>query len=178
MGTTMNRISLLFISFATVSLAAQAEPERALGWSDLRVGRPQECANFLEIWGGETDCRKLTAAAKLMADRLQKCAPGDVALNGAMVSIAGFAHPLGFEFKGVREFLLIPLLRRDCRHPPPPLPDQVILVRFEPGIDISADPVRVTGRMRLESTATHLADTAYVLNASRIAPAFLPDVVD
>ena len=111
----------------------------------MRKGRPAACLKLLETHLQDPDCAKQTLMAKIASGRLAECSPGNAALDGVAVRIAGYAHPVDFEFAGVRSFLLAPPLRTDCRHPPPPLPDQVIAVEYEAGIDVSADPVWVEG---------------------------------
>ena len=55
------------------------------------------------------------------------------------------------------------------------LPDQVIDVDFSDGLDINANPVWVTGRLRLAPGKSHLAPFGYVLEAETVTPANLPD---
>ena len=166
------------VSAVSLWLVAPVSAQEALTWVDLRGDRSESCASLFEMWENEPDCAKLTALARLLPDKLRACAPGDAELDGAVVSIAGFVHPLEFEFKGVQDFLLIPRLRQDCRHPPTPLPDQVILVRYEAGVDVSADPIRVEGVLGVQFSETDNADAAYVLEATEVEAAFLPDVVE
>ncbi|WP_368671326.1 DUF3299 domain-containing protein [Marinobacterium sedimentorum] len=53
---------------------------------------------------------------------------------------------------------------------PPPPPNQIIRVRFKEGVAISEiwDVVYVVGMLRTESSSSELADTAYVIDGSRI----------
>lgn len=115
---------------------------------------------------------------QLVTSRFAACAPGNQELDGRDVTIAGYIHPFEMEFRGVTTFLLTPRMRQDCRHPPPPLPDQVIFVEFPEGIDINTDPVWVTGTLRAKSVQNHLAGANYALEAHKIAPAVIPDVPD
>ncbi len=155
--------------------SATADP-RPISWETLRGGRPAECATFLENFFAEPDCAKQSLMLGLLSKKFVQCSPGVAALDGLSVTIAGYAHPLELEFFGVREFLLIPSLRGDCRHPPPPLPDQIVSVEFPFGLDINADPVWVTGVLRVIEGETHLAKMSYSIEAISVAPAFHPDV--
>lgn len=155
--------------------SASADPV-TLSWADLRANRPASCAAFLDNYLNQPKCAQQAGSARLLSRRYEACAPGTEGLDGVSVRIAGYAHPLEFEFRDVKNFLLIPPLRQDCSHPPPPLPDQVIAVDFPDGLDVSADPVWVTGVLRLQQSKTHLATTAYTLQAIEVTTANVPDV--
>lgn len=154
---------------------AQAEP-KTIDWADLRQDRPATCAQFLADYLRQPDCAQQVLVSRLVPQRLMACTPGVAALEGQRITIAGYAHPLEFEFRDVQAFLLSPALRGDCRHPPPPLPDQVVSVHFPKGTDINADPVWVTGRLQIELTENAMAPSRYVLRAEDVRPAFIPDV--
>lgn len=172
-GTDIRR----FIALAALlwSGSALADPQKVT-WADLRADRPQSCAAFLENYLGLANCSEQIALTRLLSRRFEICAPGNVSLDGRIVRIAGYAHPLEFEFKNVRKFLLIPPLRRDCRHPPPPLPDQVISVDYPEGIDVTADPVWVTGELRVQLAGNDIAPAGYTLKAVAVVSATIPDV--
>ncbi|WP_420338162.1 DUF3299 domain-containing protein [Roseibium sp.] len=155
--------------------SAQAEP-LTVDWSELRADRPSSCSALLENYLTQPKCTQQAASARLLSRQYEKCAPGSAGLDGKTVRIAGYAHPLEFQFKDVKEFLLIPPLRQDCTHPPPPLPDQVISVRFPDGLDVNADPVWVTGVLRRERAKTHLATANYTLQATSVTQATIPEV--
>jgi len=168
-------IAVALLLSALVPGAVAAEPV-TLSWADLRANRPASCAAFLDNYLNQPKCAQQAGSARLLSRRYEACAPGTEDLDGRSVRIAGYAHPLEFEFRDVKTFLLIPPLRQDCNHPPPPLPDQVIAVDFPDGLDVSADPVWVTGVLRLKQSKTHLATTAYTLQAKTVTPANIPDV--
>jgi hypothetical protein len=155
--------------------SAVAEP-LTVTWSELRADRLSSCAMLLENYLSQRKCSQQAASAHLLSRQYEKCAPGSADLDGKTVRIAGYAHPLEFQFKDVKEFLLIPPLRQDCTHPPPPLPDQVISVRFPDGLDVNADPVWVTGVLRRERAKTHLATANYTLQATSVTQATIPEV--
>lgn len=145
-------------------------------WEDLRAERPETCTGLLDNYLTQPKCQQLAASAQLLSSRYQACAPGTRSLDGQTIRIAGYVHPLEFKFLDVKAFLLIPPLRQDCKHPPPPLPDQVISVTFPEGIDVTADPVWVTGKLKVERSKSHLATTSYTLQADTVTAATIPDV--
>jgi hypothetical protein len=155
--------------------SAVAEP-MTVTWDELRADRLSSCARLLENYLSQRKCSQQAASAHLLSRQYEKCAPGSADLDGKTVRIAGYAHPLEFQFKDVKEFLLIPPLRQDCTHPPPPLPDQVISVQFPDGLDVNADPVWVTGVLRRERAKTHLATAKYTLQATSVTQATIPEV--
>ncbi len=112
----------------------------------------------------------------MLSMQIAECVPGNSKLEGDLVRIAGYAHPLEFEFKDVKSFLLIPPLSQTCRHPTVPLPDQVISVKYPEGVDITADPVWVTGRIFIRQTQSELAPSIYWIEASEVIAANIPDV--
>lgn len=105
------------------------------------------------------------------------CAIADVDPGDRPVRIAGYVHPLEFEFRGVRRFILIPPLPR-CKHPPPPPPNQMILVDSAVGVDVGFDPVFVTGVLSAEPVSTQLGPARYRMQATAVDPAVIPDVVE
>lgn len=163
--------ALFTVGHGTVS----ADP-LTVSWADLRTNRPAHCAAFLDNYRAQSKCKQQAASARLLSSRYEACAPGTSNLDGQTVRIAGYAHPLEFEFRDVKTFLLIPPLRQDCRHPPPPLPDQVISVTFPEGFDVTADPVWVIGTLRHERNKSHLATASYTLTATSVINASIPDV--
>lgn len=163
---------LVGLLFANQGLAEQ----KKLDWGDLREGRPTSCSTFLAPLEDASDCNQQTLVAKLVRSRIAACTPGNSSLDGKQVRIAGYAHPLEVEFKSVRDFLLTPPMRSDCRHPSPPLPDQVVSVSYPRGIDISFDPVWVTGTLTLERTDDENAPASYRLIADEVVPATLKEV--
>lgn len=165
-----------FVLLVTATCQAVADPV-TISWADLQKDRPASCKPLLDNYLKQPKCTQQSAAARLLSSRYEECAPGVNSLDGVAIRIAGYIHPLEFKFKDVKTFLIIPPLRRDCRHPPPPLPDQVVFVDFPDGIDVTADPVWVTGVLRVERSSTHLATANYSLQAETITPATIPDVV-
>jgi len=173
---TSRSILCLWVLWVCCGADVTAAEPVTVTWEDLRADRPDECSTFLKNYLTERKCAQQTASARLFSRRYASCAPGKRALDGKRIKIAGYVHPLEFKFQDVKTFLLIPALRNDCRHPPPPLPDQVILVEYLNGVNVTADPVWVTGTIRLKYGKTHLSATSYVLTGLFVEPAQIPDV--
>jgi hypothetical protein len=98
-------------------------------------------------------------------------APGNPALDGAEVRLAGFVVPLERAGNALREFLLVPYFGA-CIHVPPPPPNQIVLVRYPQGValdDIYA-PLWVSGTLQVEPVSNDLADAAYALDADSVRP--------
>jgi len=166
---------LAVLAGAIIASHALAQDLR-VDWSDLRAGRPESCLSIIAPLEDDTDCDQQTLVSKIMASKIASCTPGNLSLNDRQVQIAGYAHPLEMEFKEVQVFLLTPPLRSDCRHPSPPLPDQVIRVHYPKGIEISFDPVWVSGTLMLERTEHDNAPASYRMEATRVDPATLIEV--
>ena len=73
-------------------------------------------------------------------------------LNGAHISIPGYALPLAYEDEKITEFLLVPWVGA-CIHTPPPPPNQIIFVRAPEGMAYQGHfaPVLLTGRIEAKS---------------------------
>ncbi len=73
-------------------------------------------------------------------------------LNGAHISIPGYALPLAYEDEKITEFLLVPWVGA-CIHTPPPPPNQIIFVRAPEGMAYQGHfvPILLTGRIEAQS---------------------------
>ena len=73
-------------------------------------------------------------------------------LNGAQISIPGYALPLAYEDEKITEFLLVPWVGA-CIHTPPPPPNQIIFVRAPEGMQYQGHfaPVLLKGRIEVKS---------------------------
>ncbi|WP_217359333.1 DUF3299 domain-containing protein [Ruegeria arenilitoris] len=156
-------------------LAVHSEPLE-ISWSDLREGRLVECSEFLEGYLSNPGCLPRDLSDRMLSMQIAECVPGNSNLEGSLVLIAGYAHPVEFEFKDVKSLLLVPKLSQKCRHPTAPLPDQVISVEYPEGVDITADPVWVTGKLFIRQSQSELAPSIYRIKASEIVTATIPDV--
>jgi hypothetical protein len=164
----------LTLALAAILVAAPnttvAEP-RLIGWSDLRPAGDFECAVWHEL------SRSLEICEGVPQDPgYRQCASRTNPVEGA-VTIAGYAHPVEIEFEGVRRFLLMPALV-PCRHPPPPMANQIILVEYPPGLDMSFDPFFVTGTLTAEVSLEVGIQAHYRMQATAVSPATHPDVTD
>lgn len=72
---------------------------------------------------------------------------GNPALDGAQISLAGFAVPAPPETDGRSTVYLVELAGM-CSHTPPPMPNQLVRVRFQDGWTPAYmhQPVRISGR--------------------------------
>ena len=57
-----------------------------------------------------------------------------------------------------------------CIHVPPPPPNQIVLVRYPKGIDLSDiyAPLWIEGTLRVEVSSNDLADSAYTIEAQTV----------
>ena len=150
-----------------------AEEVKTIDWTDLRPKGNVRCDAIHAQRMEPPRC----GAGRTLTIAEHDCAIADVDPGDRPVRIAGYVHPLEFEFRDVRRFILIPPLPR-CKHPPPPPPNQIILVDIDVGIDVSFDPVFVTGTLSAEPTSTPLGQTRYRMKATAVSPATIPDVVE
>jgi hypothetical protein len=78
------------------------------------------------------------------------------------VRLSGYVVPLKHEGTRVSEFLLVPYAGA-CIHVPPPPQNQIVHVTPNNPIKVKKlfNAVTVTGTMRIQSSATKLAETRY-----------------
>ncbi len=91
-------------------------------------------------------------------------------LDGALVRLPGFIVPLDARRDGVvNEFLLVPYFGA-CIHVPPPPPNQLVYVRMARRTTLQSiyDAYWITGKLHLQTRATHLGSAAYELSAEKI----------
>ncbi|MFD2231331.1 DUF3299 domain-containing protein [Alkalimarinus sediminis] len=98
-------------------------------------------------------------------------------LNGQKVRLPGYVLPLEMDGLKVTEFLLVPYVGA-CIHEPVPPANQIVLVKFAPGVEVNGrfTPVWVQGKMITQFGITELnlmdgsADIprSYTLNADVI----------
>ena len=136
-------------------------------WADLLPPATTECPGQKKK---TIDCRK-----GVYDIRQHRCGLIASDLGNERVRIAGYAHPVKYEFKSVQRFLLTPP-PSPCTHPTPPPPNQLILVEWPEGIDINFDPIFVTGVIQIKTTRTDIATAKYFIRAELIEPARIPDV--
>ena len=123
--------------------------------------RLDELIAVLEKQGVEVK-KRLAKADKESVQGLQNLKKGMTAkFDGKEIEISGYVVPLGFESKGVTEFLLVPWVGA-CIHTPPPAPDQIIQVKtHEPYLMKSIEqPVTIAGRVKvtMEQSNVYIVD--------------------
>src|SRR5512137_1484317 len=96
-------------------------------------------------------------------------APGNPALDGAEVRLAGFVVPLEREGNALREFLLVPYFGA-CIHVPPPPANQIVHVVSPKPVPNTAtmDAVWVSGKLALFPTKTQMGRSSYRLTAATV----------
>lgn len=93
-------------------------------------------------------------------------APGNPALNGAEVRLAGFVVPLERDGDALREFLPVPYFGA-CIHVPPPANQIVHVVAPKPVPNAATmDAVWVSGKLALFPTSTQMGKSSYRLQAA------------
>jgi hypothetical protein len=113
--------------------------------------------------------------AQALLDELQALwekAPVVQDLAGKRIKLPGFVVPLDTDGQETGEFLLVPYYGA-CIHVPPPPANQTVYVQTEKGKEYSGglfDTVWVTGTLKVESSASDLAEAGYRLEATRIEP--------
>ncbi|MFD2167691.1 DUF3299 domain-containing protein [Thalassotalea euphylliae] len=92
------------------------------------------------------------------------------AMDGEHIRIPGFVVPLEFNDKQVAtSFFLVPFFGA-CIHAPPPPPNQIIYVEYEPGVAIASiyDPVWVSGKLSTLMMENELATAAYSMELIKL----------
>ncbi len=105
-----------------------------------------------------------------VAERREAAATaGNPAVDGKVVTLAGFAVPAPPDPDGTRVAYLVPEPGA-CSHMPPPNPNQMVRVRLNGGWTPSAnhEPVRLTGRVTISPSAhvIQVVDGPVTMNAS------------
>lgn len=90
-------------------------------------------------------------------------------LNGKTVRIPGYVVQLEGDADAVTEFLLVPYFGA-CVHVPPPPPNQIIHVVYEPGVpyENTYDAVWVEGVIKTERSEGDIAVTGYSIDADSV----------
>ena len=92
------------------------------------------------------------------------------ALDGRKILLGGYPVPLETNQQGdFVEFFLVPYPGA-CIHVPPPPPNQIVLIRYPKGMDLSDiyAPLWVEGILRVAVSSNELADSAYILDAQTV----------
>jgi len=86
------------------------------------------------------------------------------------ILLPGFIVPTAYnEDRQVTEFFLVPFFGA-CIHLPPPPPNQIIHVTYEPGFDLvnNYEAYYVLGKLNAQVVRHDLADSAYTLQAEHV----------
>lgn len=92
--------------------------------------------------------------------------------NGRHVRIPGFIVPLEYnDQQTVTTFFLVPFFGA-CLHMPPPPPNQIIYVEYEPGIHLNAfyDPFWIEGILSTTLIKNDMATAAYSISVIAVEP--------
>ncbi|NCA70036.1 MAG: DUF3299 domain-containing protein [Sphingobacteriia bacterium] len=118
----------------------------------------------------DDDPRALALMDKLM--ELWAKAPVVTELDGRMIRLPGFVVPLELDAERMSEFLLVPYYGA-CIHVPPPPANQTVHVVAPAGREYVGglfDTVWVTGRLRVVSSSSELAEAGYRIEVVAIEP--------
>jgi hypothetical protein len=91
-------------------------------------------------------------------------------LAGQKVRLPGFVVPLAFDDKRrVIEFFLVPYMGA-CLHLPPPPPNQIVYVNYEPGLELESlwEPYWVAGELKIKNYSNLVGESAYAINAMKL----------
>jgi len=119
----------------------------------------------------------LAKRGEIVAKQKQAAEAVNATLNNQQVRLAGYVLPLEMDGLKVKEFLLVPYVGA-CIHEPTPPPNQIVLVKFERGIEVNGQftPVWVEGEMltQMSKRSLYLADgstdvpNSYTLDAGSV----------
>ena len=152
---------------------AETDPVLELDW-DALIPADFQPDNLLDQYNvdemADDDPRTEELMEKLEA--MWRNAPAVEALEGSRVKLPGFVVPLESDGEKITDFLLVPYFGA-CIHVPPPPANQIVYVESR-GSDAEVrqefDTVWVTGRMRVERTASDMGEAGYRLEASLVEP--------
>lgn len=122
-----------------------------------------------EANGSFTDKNGLRQKDKTLAPVMYS-AKTVAAMNGKRIRLGGYPVPLESDSHGNSTLFFLVPYPGACIHVPPPPPNQLVLVRYPKGLNLSDiyQPLWVTGRLKIEKVSNDLADAAYALDASAV----------
>lgn len=162
-------LSPMLLSLALAAMLLVAAPGRAevreLDWLELM---PAEDLALLE---NMPEVEHQGDGPALLPDEIMT---GRVVPEMANVEgrIPGFVVPLKTtEDMRILEFFLVPYYGA-CIHVPPPPPNQIIHVTYEPGFTLEAlyDPVWIEGTLVISRTETDVGTASYAMAARSVEP--------
>ena len=153
--------------------ATETDPVLELDW-DALIPADFQPDNLLDQYNvdemADDDPRTEELMEKLEA--MWRNAPAVETLEGSRVKLPGFVVPLENDGDKITDFLLVPYFGA-CIHVPPPPANQIVYVESR-GSDAEVrqefDTVWVTGRMRIERTASDMGEAGYRMEASLVEP--------
>lgn len=150
---------------------------RALRQDAVRTAKSPQLAeaNAALLKEDFSDLKPLVASARAFEKRLSSEMRAQ--WNGKAVQLDGYMLPLQQQGKKVTEFLLVPVVGA-CIHVPPPPPNQMVVVKYPAGFDMSGvfTPVTIRGAMQVQSSTTKLTlvdgsakiNTGYSMSADEV----------
>jgi len=146
----------------TMSLPAWAQQTQRIKWADLI---PEGVPYGEIIATGEYDGVKDIWIPEFDDNGLQL----NSALDGKMITLAGYVIPLEVSSEGTTSFVLVPFIGA-CIHVPPPPPNQLVFVTTDTPwpSDKLWEAVLVTGQLSANIRRTDVAQVGYDLTATQI----------
>ena len=150
----------IFILLCYLSFTVQASEPLNLQWQDL-------------IPQSEKDLYEKIGLAQLNGEEIDfdesQFGKTRTELNNSQVRIPGFVIPLQSDAQTVTELLLVPFYGA-CLHVPAPEPNQIIYVKFAEGAPLPEmwEGVYVQGLLKTQSNSHELAQTGYLMQATKI----------
>jgi hypothetical protein len=179
-------LMILWVCFGSglsAVFADQAEPYKEIDWVDLlpeddlqALMNPPEWL-FDIVDGSEEDDLALLSSGREGGDaeqRFLQALQSSIVrpeMDQQRVRIPGYIVPLAFDDRRrTIEFFLVPYFGA-CLHLPPPPPNQIIYVNYEPGIEIDRlyEPYWVEGVLLTSEVSHAVGDSAYRITAARIS---------
>ncbi|RDE22471.1 DUF3299 domain-containing protein [Motiliproteus coralliicola] len=160
----------VLLSTLLPSLSYAVDEVRALDWNDLMPAGFSDEALFADYDVSSFDDGDPEGQRRYEEfQEILQSAPVIESLDGQLISLPGFALPLEGDYEATSLFLLVPYFGA-CIHVPPPPSNQIVLVRADPGVKIETlfAPVKVSGRIRIESTDTGIAHAGYTMDLTNI----------
>lgn len=163
-------------------LAADASEYREVEWVELIPDEDLAALLLPPQWltdiddGSSLDDPALfgTREQESEADRRYREALQSTAVRGELanqkVRIPGFIVPLNHDDqRRVIEFFLVPYMGA-CLHLPPPPPNQIIHVDYEPGLALDSlwEPYWIEGVLEIKTVSHFLGEAAYAIDAQKL----------
>jgi len=175
-------VTMLMLSLWAVSVQAQPVYYREIEWIDLLPERDLQALLNPPDWivdiedGSERDNVAALSSSVSGSDVDEGFYDALKSFNvrpefdGQNVKIPGFIVPLAFnDERKVTSFFLVPFFGA-CLHYPPPPPNQIIHVTYEPGVLVNDlwDAYWIEGTMHMAVTRNDMGEAAYGMSAANI----------